>query len=316
MRALVTGGAGFIGSHLTEALIQGGHDVLVLDDLSRGKAANVPAGARLVTEDLRSEAARSAIQAFRPEVVHHHAAQIDVRASVADPVRDAEVNVAGTISVLAAAAGAGAGLIVFASSGGAIYGEQERYPASEDHPIRAESPYGVAKRCGELYLEYFARSRGLRAVMLRYANVYGPRQDPHGEAGVVAIFAGKMLRGEIPVVNGDGCQTRDYVYVGDVVRANLACIARGEASGPYNIGTGIETDVLTLVRRIAEHTGHSGQVQHAPAKPGEQRRSVLDPARARAELGWSPAHDLSEGLARTIAWFSAGGGRTPGASAG
>ncbi|MEE8409435.1 MAG: NAD-dependent epimerase/dehydratase family protein, partial [Myxococcota bacterium] len=203
-----------------------------------------------------------------------------------------------------AAARAGCEGFFFASTGGAIYGEQENFPAGEDHPCRSESPYGVSKRCAEIYLDYFARAGGMRTVALRYANVYGPRQDPHGEAGVVAIFAQKMLAGVTPRINGDGKQTRDYVYVGDVVRANLLALRHAEACGPVNIGTGIETDVNLLAKEIATAASYQGEMVHGPAMPGEQQRSVLAPRRAAEILHWKPEMELSDGIAKTVAWFA------------
>jgi UDP-glucose 4-epimerase len=303
MRALVTGGAGFIGSHITEGLVELGAEVLVLDDLSHGKRENVPEGAELVQTSITTPEAERIVAEFSPQALFHLAAQMDVRFSVADPAFDAETNVTGTARIANAAARSGCDAVFFASTGGAIYGEQETFPATEEHPTRSTSPYGVSKRCAELYLEYFQRIAGMRAVCLRYANVYGPRQDPHGEAGVVAIFAQKMLRGEAPTVNGDGLQTRDYVFVGDVVRANLMAWRHGTASGPFNIGTGVETDVVTLARRIAAAADYDGEVLHGPPKPGEQRRSVLDIGRAERELHWEPKTALDDGLARTVAWF-------------
>lgn len=300
---MVTGGAGFIGSHVADALLAANHEVLILDDLSRGKKENVPAGAKLVVADIRSAEAARAIAEFRPDAVHHHAAQMDVRISVADPVLDADINVTGTVRLAQAAAEAGAKVFILASTGGAIYGEQDYFPADEAHPIRSDSPYGISKRCGEIYLDYFSRKRGLRSVFLRYANVYGPRQDPHGEAGVVAIFSEKMLRNQTPTIFGDGLQTRDYVFVGDVVRANLAALERQDVRGPINIGTGLETDVNTLAKLIGQAAGYQGDVVHAPAKPGEQKRSVLDAKLAKRVLDWTPTVDLAAGLAKTVEFF-------------
>lgn len=303
MRALVTGGAGFIGSHLAQALVELGTEVLVLDDLSHGRRENVPDGAELVETSITSPEAERIVTEFAPQALFHLAAQMDVRSSVADPAFDADTNVTGTVRIASAAARAGCGAVFFASTGGAIYGEQDTFPAAEDHPTRPASPYGVSKRCGELYLELFERSAGMRAVCLRYANVYGPRQDPHGEAGVVAIFAEKMLRGETPTINGDGLQTRDYVFVDDVVRANLMALRHGTVNGPFNIGTGIETDVATLARQVAAAADYEGDILHGPAKPGEQRRSVLDIGKAERNLHWTPRTALDDGLAQTVAWF-------------
>jgi UDP-glucose 4-epimerase len=303
MRLVCTGGAGFIGSHVADALIDRGHRVLVLDDLSSGKRENVPARAELAVCSVTSPEAERLIAAFRPDALVHHAAQMDVRVSVAKPLFDAEVNVAGTLRVASAAVAAGARTLLLASTGGAIYGEQDVFPAPETHARRPTSPYGVSKLCAEEYLDYLARSAGVRAVHLRYANVYGPRQNPHGEAGVVAIFLGKMLAGETPVIYGDGRQTRDYVYVGDVVRANLAALEDERAHGPYNVGTGVETDVHQLIGGLARAIGWRGEPGRGAARAGEQRRSVLDCSRALRELGWKPEVRLDEGLARTAAHF-------------
>ena len=303
MRTIVTGGAGFIGSHVADALIEAGHEVLVLDDLSRGNRENVNPKAELAQLSITSPEAEQVITEFRPEAVFHHAAQIDVRRSVADPVHDSIVNVSGTVRIASSAARVGCGVFVMASTGGAIYGEQETYPADETHVTKSESPYGVGKLCGEVYLGYFQRHFGMRCVALRYANVYGPRQDPHGEAGVVAIFAQKMLRGESPMIHGDGEQTRDYVFVQDVVRANMLALTNHHARGAYNIGTGVETSVVTLAKHIAEAAGYKGAIKHGPAKPGEQKRSVLDATRAQKELGWTVGSPLNVGIRPTVEWF-------------
>jgi UDP-glucose 4-epimerase len=234
-------------------------------------------------------------------VVFHQAAQIDVRASVRDPLSDAEANVLGTINLLHVCAAAGVQRVVFASSGGAVYGDTDAVPTPEDHACRPESPYGASKLCAELYMSTFQRVRGLAGVSLRYANVYGPRQDPDGEAGVVAIFATRLLDGASPVINGDGLQTRDYVYVEDVVRANLCAIAA--APGTYNIGTGVEISVNALYQRLRAVTGSDTAPRHGDPQPGEQRRSCVAVQRAARELGWEPAVSLDEGLARTVAFF-------------
>ena len=303
MRTIVTGGAGFIGSHVADALIKAGHEVLIIDDLSRGKPENVNAKAELARLAITSPEAEQVISEYRPEAVFHHAAQIDVRHSVADPVHDSIVNVSGTVRIASSASRAGCGAFILASTGGAIYGEQETYPADETHVTKSESPYGVSKLCGEVYLGYFQRTFGMRCVALRYANVYGPRQDPHGEAGVVAIFAQKMLSGESPMIHGDGEQTRDYVFVDDVARANLLALANPHARGAYNIGTGVETSVITLAKHIAEAAGYEGEIRHGPAKLGEQKRSVLDATRAKRELAWTATASLADGLASTVRWF-------------
>lgn len=302
MRILVTGGAGFIGSHVAEAYAACGHEVMVIDNLSSGKKEHVPSRARFVLCDVTSDTAVEAVRTFRPEIVNHHAAQINVRASVADPLFDAQVNILGSIRLLEASRQSGVRKFLFASSGGAGYGEQEQFPAEEIHPIRPVSPYGAAKMSVELYLHYYRAQYGLDYTALRYANVYGPRQDPHGEAGVVAIFAERLLRGQTAIVNGDGEQTRDYVYVGDVVRANLAALERGEGLS-VNIGTGVETSVNTVFRALRDLAGSRQEEIHGPAMPGEQRRSCLENRMASYELGWYPEVSLEEGLARTLEFF-------------
>jgi UDP-glucose 4-epimerase len=301
VRALVTGGAGFIGSHITDALIDAGHTVTVIDDLSRGRRVQVNPAATFVELDVTSRELAAAIADARPDVIFHEAAQIDVRESVRDPLHDADVNVVGTVNVLRAAVDAGTRRVVFASSGGAIYGDTEIIPTPEDQPCRPESPYGTAKLCAEAYGGTFSRQAGLEFVALRYANVYGPRQDPHGEAGVVAIFATRLVHGEPVVINGDGTQTRDYVHVHDVVRANLAAV--DGPAGIYNIGTGIETDVNTLYQMLAEATGVTTAAEHGPAKPGEQRRSCLDTSGTRERLAWSAAIGFLDGMRTTVDYF-------------
>jgi len=295
MKIIVTGGAGFIGSHVADAYVAAGHEVLIVDDLSSGRRENVNANAKLVQLDIRSAAARQLVERERPDVLNHHAAQMNVRVSVADPEFDAGVNILGFLNLLAGARDGGVARIIFASSGGAVYGEKERFPAPETHPTAPVSPYGISKRAGELYLHYWHAAYGIPYVALRYANVYGTRQDPHGEAGVVAIFTDQLLRGETPVINGDGEQTRDYVHVGDVVAANLAALGTGYV-GEVNIGTGIETDVNTLFALLRGAAGARVSATHGPGKPGEQRRSVVDPALARQVLGWIPGRRLEDGL--------------------
>jgi len=300
VRVLVSGGAGFIGSHLADALVAAGHRVTVLDNLSRGRRSQVPEGACLVEADVCDELEGILAEA-RPEVVFHHAAQIDVRYSVAEPLEDARVNVLGTVNLLQASAAAGVRRLVFASSGGAIYGDTDERPTPETHPLRPASNYGAAKAAGELYGQVYAQLSGMGFVALRYANVYGPRQDPHGEAGVVAIFADGLLRGQLPTVNGDGVQTRDYVYVSDVVAANLA--AMSAPPGSYNIGTGVETDVNQLYSELARITGVTAPARHGPAKRGEQQHSCLDASLAASQLGWTPRVGLAKGLEATVAHF-------------
>jgi UDP-glucose 4-epimerase len=302
MHVVVTGGAGFIGVHTSRALLARGHRVTALDDLSHGKQEAVPEGARLIVRDVRTPEAIADLADLRPDAVLHLAAQMDVRRSVADPAFDASVNVVGTVNVLEAARAAGVRRVVFASTGGAIYGEQEQFPAAEGHPRRPASPYGVSKLCGEEYLAYAARAHGIPALALRYSNVYGPGQDPHGEAGVVAIFCGRLLRGEPPIINGDGLQTRDYVHVEDVAAANCAAL-ESTAGGALNIGTGREATVVEVCGLLARELGFQRPPIHAAAKPGEQRRSSIDPSAARTALGWEPRVELAAGLAQTARWF-------------
>ncbi len=302
MRILITGGAGFIGSNVADAFVALGHEVMVIDNLSSGKKEYVPAAARFVLCDVTSDTAVEAVRTFRPEIVNHHAAQINVRASVADPQFDARVNILGSISLLEAARQYGVRKFIFASSGGAGYGEQEQFPAEETHPIRPVSPYGAAKMSVEHYLNFYRAQYGLEYTALRYANVYGPRQDPHGEAGVVAIFAERLLRGQTAIVNGDGEQTRDFVFVGDLVRANVSALSRGDGMS-INIGTGIETNVNTVFRVLRDLAGSRQEEIHGPSMPGEQRRSCLENRMAAYELGWYPETTLEEGLARTLDFF-------------
>lgn len=295
MRAIVTGGAGFIGSHVVDALLSRGDEVVVVDDLSTGRRENVPPGARMVEADIRREGLTELFAELKPQVCFHLAAQADVRVSVDDPVRDAAVNVLGTVRVLEAARSCGA-QVVLASTGGAIYGEC-RGPAAESAPRLPVSPYGAAKLAAEEYLAAYNRLYGSSHVSLRYGNVYGPRQDPHGEAGVVAIFLGRLAQGERCRIFGDGLQTRDYVYVADVVRATLA--AAGRPGGVYNVGTGVETSVLELYQRCRRLAGVDLEPEPAPPRLGELRRSVLDPRLAYEELGWRAEVPLDEGLRRT-----------------
>ena len=304
MKVLLTGGAGFIGSHVAGLLLARGHDVAIIDNLSTGKRENVPEGARLHELDIRSGCAE-VFEEFRPEALCHQAAQMDVRRSVREPDFDAEVNVLGTLGLLENCVRHGVGKVVFASTGGAVYGEQREFPAKEDHPQYPVSPYGVSKLAGERYLHYYETQHGLPYVALRYANVYGPRQDPHGEAGVVAIFCGNLRDGKISTINGTGRQTRDYVYVGDVARANVLALESEAASGAYNVGTGIETDVNRLYELLLEGSGKELFPEHGPGKPGEQSRSSVDPALAGSVLGWRSEVDLSAGLRETLRFFGA-----------
>ena len=302
MKVLVTGGAGFIGSHVVDRLVEEGHHVVVVDNLSTGKRKNVNRAASLYKLDIQSGRLERVFRNERPNIIIHLAAQISVRRSVEDSVFDAQVNVLGTINVLQQAVWHGARKVVFSSSGGAIYGEQEVNHAPESHATNPLSPYGVSKLCGEHYLSYFQRTSGIQVVSLRYANVYGPRQDPEGEAGVVAIFIQKMLNNEQPIINGNGRQSRDFVYVEDVAEANVAAMSQN-SQGVYNVGTGAETSINELFRMLASLTGFACKEVHGPAKPGEQMRSVVDPSKIRQELGWDPKVDLSDGLKRTVAFF-------------
>ncbi len=298
----ITGGAGFIGSHLSDAFLAAGHRVLVIDDLSGGCQDNLPAAAEFHQLDIRGTEAAELVAQSGIDVLVHHAAQMDVRRSVADPSFDADVNIRGTLNLLEAARRGGVQQVLFASTGGAIYGEQDFFPATEDHPLRPVSPYGVAKLAVERYLFYYHAAYGLNATCLRYANVYGERQNPHGEAGVVAIFLGKLLRGEAPVINGDGLQTRDYVHVGDVARANLAALGR-PGFHIYNVGTGLETSVVELYLGIARALGSDVEAGFGPGMSGEQRRSVIDSGRLRQELGTAAPAALDSGLRHTAEWF-------------
>jgi UDP-glucose 4-epimerase len=299
MRAIVTGGAGFIGSHAVDALLERGDEVHVLDDLSTGKRERVAEGARLHVADIR--APDEVFDGVRPDAVLHLAAQADVRTSVERPDHDADVNILGTLRVLEAARRHGA-KIVFSSTGGAIYGECDG-PTSETAERRPLAPYGTSKLCGEEYLATWNRLYGTRHVSLRLGNVYGPRQEPHGEAGVVAIFMGLLNEGGTPKIYGDGGQTRDYVYVLDVVRAMLAALGR-DGAGVFNIGTGAETSVLELYEAVQRVSGSGRKAELAPTRLGELQRSVLDVSLAERELGWRPQRSLDDGLTETWRWVT------------
>lgn len=301
---LVTGGAGFIGSHVVDAYLAAGWDVAVIDTLTTGRADYVDPRARLYRVDVASPDVAEVFEQERPEILNHHAAQASVSRSVKEPVEDGRVNVLGFINLLQHALRAGVRKVVYASTGGALYGEPDRIPADEDHPVRPLSPYGTSKYVGELYLGLYRRLGGLRSFILRYANVYGPRQDPYGEAGVVAIFAAAMLAGRAPTIFGDGTQTRDFVYVEDVARANLLA-TQTDAEGAVNIGTGIETPIKEIHDRLAALTRHAAAPVYGPPREGDVYRIALDAARAARMLGWRPQVDLQTGLQRTAEWFSA-----------
>jgi len=301
---LVTGGAGFIGSHVADAYLAEGHDVWIVDDLSSGRRSNLPADAHFVEMDIRDPGLRNLFREVRFDLVNHHAAQIDVRVSVANPAKDAGINLLGLLNIAEAAVEVGTRRIVFVSSGGVVYGEPEQVPTPETAPKLPLSPYGVTKLAGEYYLNYYRMVRGVEYVALRYSNVFGPRQDPHGEAGVVAIFCNRLLAGEPLTIFGDGEQTRDYVYVKDVVAGNMLASAlemgdeRGLDARAFNVGTGVGTSVLRLAEVLEGIAGSGTARNHEPERPGELRHSTLDSGLIRSR-GWSPAYTLEEGLEET-----------------
>jgi UDP-glucose 4-epimerase len=303
VKVLVAGGAGFIGSHVVDALVAAGHDVAVVDNLATGSRRWLNPRARFHLADLRSARLAEVFAAERPEVVAHLAAQAAVSRSVTDPVFDAGVNILGGLNLLDCCRRFGVRRVIYSSSGGAAYGDTEQVPTPEEHPLRPASPYGISKVALEQYLAIWRDVFGVSGIALRYANVYGPRQNPQGEAGVVAIFCHRLLTGQTPIINGDGEQTRDYVYVEDVVAANLRALERPEATGAINIGTGVETSVNELYRRLTAAAGITAPARHGPPRPGEQRRSCLAPGLARRVLGWAPTVPLAEGLARTWTFF-------------
>jgi len=307
MKALVSGGSGFIGSHLVDALLERGDEVVAVDNLSTGRRSNLEGalerGARLIEEDIRDgETMTKLFAQEQPEIVFHLAAQMDVRVSTARPDYDAQINVLGTINLLEAARENDVRRFVFTSTGGAIYGEAEELPAAEDSPIRPEAPYGQAKFAAEGYCELYRRLHGLSTVSLRLGNVYGPRQDPFGEAGVIAIFCGKLLEGGRPTVFGDGKQTRDYIYVRDVVDAALI-VAVNDIHGSYNVGRGAETTVLELIETLSDLAGVEAEPEFAPARPGEVLRNALDPSKSKSELGFEAKVGMGDGLRTTLESF-------------
>lgn len=302
MRILLTGGAGFIGSHIADAFIEDGHTVHVLDNLSSGKTTNLNAAATFHKMDVRDPDVADLFESEQFDVLCHHAAQIDVRASVRVPAHDVDVNVCGLLNLMEAGKRNGLKKVILASTGGAIYGEPVSVPQDEQHIARPLSPYGINKLMSEHYLYFYEQTYGISYTALRYANVYGPRQNAHGEAGVVAIFTEAFLDGKQPVIYGDGEQTRDFVYVGDVTEANRSALQQ-QNSGSFNIGTGIETSINEIYMHLTHSAGTGIPARHVPGKPGEQRRSVLDYGHAFRTFGWTPEKTIREGLLETVAWF-------------
>jgi len=302
VKILVTGGAGFIGSNVADRFIQEGHQVTIIDNLFTGVETNVNKKAKFFKMDIRSVVIEKIFERTKPDVLCHHAAQIDVRKSAADPIFDAEINIVGSLNLLNACVKHKVKKVVFASTGGAIYGEQDYFPADENHPANPLSPYGVAKLTIEKYLYFYRETYGIDFVSLRYANVYGPRQNPFGEAGVVAIFTERFLADKKAIINGNGTQTRDFTFVEDVVESNLLALNYPE-SDIFNIGTGIETDINRIFRFLKKATGSKQEETHAPPKPGEQQRSVLDCSKAEKLLKWKPKYSLQEGITKTVEFF-------------
>jgi UDP-glucose 4-epimerase len=304
MKILVTGGAGFIGSHITDALIQKKHKVLVIDNLSSGSRKNINSKAKFTKVDITNhKKIQEIIEIEKPEAIFHLAAQMDVRKSVADPMFDAKTNILASINLIKTACENKVKKIIFSSTGGAIYGETKNRPTPESEAEWPLSPYGIAKLTVDKFLNYYYEIHGLNFTSLRYANVFGPRQNPHGEAGVVAIFMNKMLRGEQPTINGDGKQTRDYVFVSDVVAANLAALKNFQKTGVFNVGTGKETSVSQLFREINRHFENKFKEKHGPAKIGEQKTSSLNHSHIKNDFGWTPKIELAEGIKKTFEWF-------------
>jgi len=302
MKVLVTGGAGFIASHVVDGYVARGHEVTIVDDLSSGRVENVHPKAELVVADLRDPATADKLRGRSFDLVNHHAAQIDVRVSVADPAADAELNIVAALRLFQAMIDDGVKKFIFASSGGAAYGEPQYVPQDEQHPVAPLSPYGCAKLAIDQYLYFFRQIHGIHATSLRYANIYGPRQRKDGEAGVVAIFAGALLEGQQARINGTGEQTRDYVFVDDVVRANMAA-SELDLDGIFNVGTGVETSVIDLYAALCNVLGTDASPEHGPAKAGEQIRSVLDGSKLRAIANLPAPVPLEEGLRRTVEWL-------------
>lgn len=302
MNILVTGGAGFIASHIVDKYLEFGHNVIVIDNLSTGRLENLNPKAKFYQMDITDPMIEQIFKSTSIDVVNHHAAQIDVRISVANPLFDAKVNIVGGINLYECCRKYGVKKIIFASSGGTIYGEQKYFPADENHPLQPCSPYGISKLTNEKYLYYYKEIFGIKFVALRYANVYGPRQNPHGEAGVIAIFSKKFLKNEQPVINGDGKNTRDYVFIDDVVEANVLALDE-KLSGSFNIGTGVEHDVITIFNALKKISSSKHKPVFGPAKSGEQRRSCLDFRLFQKLTGWTPKTSLEEGLTHTVEFF-------------
>jgi UDP-glucose 4-epimerase len=302
-KILVTGGAGFIGSHVVDLFVDRGYEVVILDDLSTGRVSNLNPAAKLYQMDIRNPKVREVFEAERPDFISHHAAQMDVRRSVAQPIFDADINILGSINLLECAKDFGIKRFIYISTGGAVYGEPERLPCDEAHPINPICQYGASKHTVEHYLYMYYVNNGLKYTVLRYPNVFGPRQNPHGEAGVVAIFTGKMLAGEPVIINGDGDQTRDFVYVGDCARANYLALTTDHQPGIYNLGWGRPTSVNDIFSALVKITGYALSVQHGPAKVGETRHIYLDASKIKRDLGWTPTISLEEGLEKTVAYF-------------
>lgn len=303
MKVLVTGGAGFIGSHVVDICIQHGHEVVIVDDLSTGRESNLNPAAKLYRMDIRDDKLKEVFEQEKPDYVDHHAAQMDVRRSTVEPLFDADVNILGSINLIECAVKFGVKRFVYISTGGAVYGEPEYLPCDEAHPINPICQYGASKHTVEHYLYMYKVNYGLDHTVLRYPNVYGPRQDPHGEAGVVAIFTGQMLRGDQVVINGDGEQERDFVYVGDCARANLMAIQASRGMGILNLGSSQGTTVNEIFDKLRGITGYGRDTRHGPAKLGETRKIYLDASKALREMDWQPTVDLEDGLQRTVAYF-------------
>jgi len=302
-KILVTGGAGFIGSHVVDLFVAQGYEVVIVDDLSTGRTSNLNPAAKFYQVDIRSPQVREVFEAEKPDYVSHHAAQMDVRRSVAQPLFDADINILGSINLIETAKDFKVKRFIYISTGGAVYGEPESLPCDESHPINPICQYGASKHTVEHYLYMYHVNYGLKYTVLRYPNVFGPRQDPHGEAGVVAIFTGKMLAGEAVMINGDGDQTRDFVYVGDCAKANHLALTIYHQSGIYNLGWGRPTSINEICSVLVNITGYTLPIEYGPAKVGETRHIYLDASKAKKDLGWAPTITLEEGLGKTVNYF-------------